>query len=115
MQSPEPDLEIDDRRRSAALLPVVIGRIRELFLKYAIPSRIIDAHVALTAAAARLGIPVLLTSIFSVHVRSLRVRLRRARKKRAIHVIAGRRSRSFQYLRLLREPLIDPEGPGRLN
>ena len=109
---PEPNLEVDHRRGSTALLPVVIGRIRELFLKYAIPSRIIDARVALTTAAARFGIPVLLTSIFSVHVRSLRVRSRRARKKRAIHVITGRKIPEFQSLRLLRQPLIDPRGAG---
>src|ERR1700674_626286 len=88
-------LEVDYRRGIAALLRVVIGGIRELFLKYAIPSRIIDAGGASTAAAAWL--PVLLTSIFSVHIRSLRVPSRGARKKRAIHVIAGRKIPEVQY------------------
>jgi hypothetical protein len=68
-----------DYRRGIADFPVVIEGIRELLQKYALPSRIIDACGALTAAASLLRIPVLLASIFSVHVRSLRVRSRRSR------------------------------------
>src|ERR1700687_5647026 len=90
MQSQVPGSHVDYGRGIADLLPVVIGRIRELFLKYAIPSRIVDACGTLTAAASLLRIPVLLTLIFGVHVRTPRVRSRRSRKKRAIHVIVGR-------------------------
>jgi hypothetical protein len=107
MQSPDRGSHIGDRRGIADLLPVVIGRIRELFHKYAIPSRIVDACRTLAAAASWLRIPALLTSVFSVHVRSPRVRSRRSRKKRAIHVIVARKIPEFHYLRLLRELLID--------
>jgi hypothetical protein len=98
-------LEID-YGRGIARFPVVIERICELFAKYTIPARIIDACGALTAAAASLRISVILASIFSVHVRSLRVRSRRSRQKRAIHVIVGREIPQDQSLRFLREPLI---------
>jgi hypothetical protein len=85
-------LHVDYGRGIANLLPVVIGRIRELFREYAIPPRIVDARGALAAAAALFRIPVLLASIFSVHVRSLRVRSRRSCKKRAIYLIVGRKN-----------------------
>jgi len=68
-----PHSHVGYRRGIADLLRGVIERVRELFLKYAFPSGIVDACCALSAAAVLPRIPVLLTAILSGHVRSLRL------------------------------------------